>query len=88
MAKKNHCKDTTRNKIQTLKTNRKKLQFRGEVTSESGTTACIICSEIFVKDWIQCVSCGAGHMKTALLLREICYITNMIPTKDVKIHED
>jgi hypothetical protein len=37
-------KDTTRNKIQALKTGREKLQFRDEVTStQYGKTACIIC---------------------------------------------
>jgi hypothetical protein len=31
----------------------------GQVASaESGTTACIMCSEVFDEDWIQCLSCG------------------------------
>jgi hypothetical protein len=31
---------------------------------------------------------AAGRMKTAPILREICYIANVVPSKDVKIHED
>jgi hypothetical protein len=38
-------------KLKTSGTRRKKLQFSGQVASaESGTTACIICSEIFDED--------------------------------------
>jgi hypothetical protein len=57
--KETYCKDTAHNKTQTSGTSRKKLQFSGQVASaESGATACIICSEIFDEDWIQCLSCG------------------------------
>jgi hypothetical protein len=31
---------------------------------------------------------AAVRMKTALVLREICYIANVILAKDVKVHED
>jgi hypothetical protein len=63
-------------------------------SAESDTTACIICSEIFDEDWIS-TRIGynvflvvVGLMKTALILREICYTTNVISAKDIKIYDD
>jgi hypothetical protein len=57
--KETYYKNTTCNKTETSGTSRNKLQVSGQVASaESGTTACIICSETLDEDWIQCLSCG------------------------------
>jgi hypothetical protein len=68
-------KGTYCNKTQTSGTSRKKLQFSGQVASaESGTTACIICSEIFDEDWIKCLSCGGwAHENCAVTEGNMLY---------------
>jgi hypothetical protein len=48
----------------------------------------LICSEILDEDWTQCIFVVVGLMKAKPVMREICYTTNMIPAKDIKMNDD